>query len=442
MIKKRVSPHAVFFLLFMWMLPLFSCAGKPEIVEEKREEIAAEIPAEPAAPPVKQADGESGVPDFSEPSEAGDMVFIASSLPPLTPAPGVGNITRELRDKASGLSGAEKEALSASFRGAYIDGILRGLPLAGVLGGDLVHSWPENDPSAWVQNWRITEPRSNSWGISLLILAVRNINIAGEMEQNRVRIIQGGVLDFYGKSEGRGGANGDAGYGSPRGDEFLYNGGTAQRFELGVIVVDENGKASFLPGAPPSEDVNPPSEVGVFASPPPGNDGRERDAFLAAWKMALDRTIEAGEIPAAMVPDGTGTYVSFSAVSAAESFGLPPSVRAKGLYTQTFNQKTALLVLIDTDDLPCRARLVLPPFLDILLSPETRPVSGSGGLPAPDADFPDCDDFTRRLMKGFTRYGLPLTDPLPGLPDDTAYQREAQRFTRGWLAVPARPAEF
>jgi hypothetical protein len=435
MVKKNAAPHAVFLLLLMWTFPLFSCAGKPEIIQERE-------PLEPAETPVEQADEdtESVVPDFFEPPEPGDTVFIASTLPPLTAAPGVGSITRERRDRASGLSGAEKEALSASFRDAYIDSILKGLPLAGVLGGDLVHSWPEDAPSGWVQNWQTAEPRPNSWGIPSLILAVQNIEIAREMAQDRVCIVQGGMLDFYGKSAGLGGANGDTGYGSPRGDEFLYNGGTAQRFELGVIAVDENGKSTFLPGTPPSEGVSPPPEVGMFASPSPGYGGRERDAFLTAWKMALDKNIEAEAVSAAMVPDGPGVYVSFSPVSAVGLFGLPPSVSAKGLYVQTFNQKTAFLVLIDTEDLPFHARLLTPPFLDILLSPEGYPIPGSGDLPAPDADFSGYDDFTRRLMKGFALYGLPLTDPLSSLPGDAAYRNGAQRFTRGWLAGSPKPA--
>jgi hypothetical protein len=432
MLKKTVSFLMVSFLLFGWVFLCFSCAGKPDIVPELVEpEKPVEIPADQA-----DQDGEMPAGTFFESLEPEDIVFISSTLPPLTAAPGVGNITRESRDMASGLSGPEKEALSASFRNAYIDGILKGLPLAGVLGGDLVHSWPENDPSGWVQNWQTAEPRPNSWGIPSLILAVQNIDIAREMAQNRVCIVQGGILDFYGKSAGLGGANGDTGYGSPRGEEFFYNDGMAQRFELGVIVVDGDGKGAFLPGVPPSEGVNPPSEVGVVASPPPGYGSRVRDAFLTAWKMALDRSV--GADSAAMVPDGPGIYVSFSSLSAsgADFFGLPSSVRARGLYVQSFNQQTALLVLIDTEGLPFHARLVTPPLLDVLLSPENL-VPGSEALPTPEADFSDSGAFIHQLMKGFTRYGLPLTDPLPGIPGDGAYRKGAQRFSRGWLAGSA-----
>jgi hypothetical protein len=426
--KKMFSLQAALCILCAWVFLQFSCAGQPETMEPEEFPESAESAETGVFEETVPLDREAL--DIFDHPDPGDLVFISSPFPSLTAAPGIGNITRESRDRGSLLSSSEREALSASFRGAYIDGILRGVPLSGVLGGDLVHGWPENNPSGWVQNWQTTEAKPNSWGIPSIILAVQNIEIAREMAQDRVFIVQGGVLDFYGKSAGMGGANGDTGYGSPRGEEFFYNGSIAQRFDLGIIIVDGNGQGTFVPGVPPSEGIAPPPEVGTFTSPPASYGDRVRDAFLTAWKMALDRNIEA------MVPDGSGTYVSFST----DPFGFPDS-GAKGIYVQTFNQRTALLVLIDTDALPLHARFIMPPFLDILLFPENYSPRDSKGLSALNVNFSGGDSFIRQLMRGFALYGLPLTDPLPGNPGDrnsSAYREEAQRFTRGWLAGSAK----
>jgi hypothetical protein len=422
MIKKLFSLILSLFFLPGCVFLQFSCAGKPAAVEIEERAETAKLDED-----VPDWAGETL--DTFEHPQPGDLIFIASSLPSLSAAPGVGNITRESRDRGSRLNTTEKEALSASFRSAYIDSILRGQPLMGVLGGDLVHSWPENDPSGWVQNWQTSDAKPNSWGIPSLILAVQNMEIEREMAQNRVFTVQGGVLDFYGKSAGVGGANGDMGYGSPRGEEFFYNGSTAQRFDLGIIIAGGNGKGAFVQEAPPSEGIIPPPEVGVFSSPPQSYNQGIRDAFLTAWKMALDRNIEA------MIPDGPGVYAPFSN----DPFGFPAPAEAHGVYIQTFNGRTALLVLIDTAALPLHARFIMQPFLDVLLNPDDYSLPGSEGIVPLNVDSSGGDAFTRRLLKGFALYGLPLTDPLPGGPGrDSAYREEAQRFTRGWLAGSAK----
>jgi hypothetical protein len=249
------------------------------------------------------------------------------------------------------------------------------------------------------------------------------------MAQDRVFTIQGEVLDHYGRSAGVNGANGDRGYGSPRGEEFFYNGSVAQRFELGLIIAGAQGKGSFLPGSPPSEGLIPPPEVGTFTPVPQTYSNKIRDAFLTAWKMALDRNIEA------MVPDGSGIYLSFSG----DPWGIPGTV--KGLYIQTFNNRTSLLALPDTLGIPLHARFITSPFLDILLFSEEYPLPGNVLRPL-EPSYSGGDRFTRRLMEGFALYGLPLSDPMPRRSGgDPAVWQEAQRFTRGWIAGSLRENE-
>jgi hypothetical protein len=412
---NRYKVRAALFLLIGGTFFSFSCKGNPP-------------PAGISAPDTEglgRADWESAQGDSLEHPGPNDLNYTSASMPALSAAPGVGVVTMERRDRGSALSASEREALADSFKSAYVDGILRGQPITGVLGGDQVHGWPENSPSGWVQNWQTSEPKNNSWGIPSIILAVQSIEILTEMAQDRVFMVQGGVLDYYGKSSGIGGANGDRGYGSPRGEEFYYNGSIAQRFEQGLILVDWEGKGSFFPEPPPSDGLEAPDAVGAFSSFPPSYHDAVRDAFLTAWKMALDRNIET------MVPDGKGIYLPFSN----NPWGIPGGA-VRGLYIQTFNKRTCLLVLPDTLALPRHARFITAPFLDALLFPDD-PLPGSEGLEGLNINFSGGDEFFKRFMRGIALYGLPLSDPLPKRQDDPSRPwLETQRFSRGWLAAP------
>jgi hypothetical protein len=425
-----------FHLFFVLSLALsclcFSCAGKPP----------AEIPWPPEELPLaepedeyegedkdRDEDGEQGVTgDFLFHPEPVDLVFVPAGLPTLTPAPGVGTISRAARDQGSSLSGEDRGALRDAFRAAYLDGLLKELPLAGVLGGDQVHGWPDANPSGWVQNWCSARPVPNSWGIPSLILAIRGMENPQETAQDRVFIVDGEILDYYGISAGADGANGDVGYGSPRGEKFFYtsgiNNGIAQRFDLGLIVIDEQGQGTFLPEEPPSVSVSPPEDLGIFPGAPRSE--KVREAFLAAWKMALDRNIEA------MVPDGPGQYLS---VSSRDSAALGAG-ELGGLYIQTFNRRSALLVLPEASGIPLHARFLGHPFLDALLSPEGYSPPGTEALAPEEIRFSGGDGFARHLMRGISLYGFPLTDPLPYRADGDSPWQETQRFSRGWLRTP------
>jgi hypothetical protein len=415
---NRHFSFLVLFLLaahFLW----FSCAGKPAVEEPEQE--SGQLPQQEAFPGEEPA---GLTEDFLSHPGPGDLIFLPASFPALMPAPGVGVVSRERR--GASLTSGERAALQDSFRAAYVDGLLRGLPLEGVLGGDQVHGWPETNPSGWVQNWRSARPVSNSWGISSLILAVQGVEIQKEMAQDRVFIVDGEILNYYGVSSGLGGANGDMGYGSPRGEKFAYNDGIAQRFDLGLIVIDQEGQGSFLPGEPPSAGLSPPPETGVFPGAPQADAEQVRDAFFTAWKMALDRNIET------MVPDGPGRYLSLS--GAFLDPASPESGEVKGVYIQTFNRRSALLILIESPVLPFHVRFITSPFLELLLFPERYSLQGSESLSPVDLTFRGEDDFARRLMGGIAFYGFPLTDPLPYKTEGDSSWQETQRFSTGFIS--------
>jgi len=391
-----------------FLIPALSCAGPPK-------------PA-PAESPLERPDAEKQGDDFSYPVRT-DLVFIPGEFPSLEIPSGAGLVSRDRRNLAASLSEGEKAALTLSFRAAYVDGLLLGLPLAGVLGGDLVHGWPDSKPSGWAQNWRNTGSQADSWGLPSLVLAIQGFE--RETEHSRVFIVQGKILDQYGKNEGINRANGITGYGSPLGNEFFYDGKTAQRFDFGLIVIDREGKGAFIPEDPPSLGLELPSEIGAFqglaASPE-----EVRSAFRTAWKTAVNRNIGAASTGAASIgalsPDGAVQYLSFSG----GGNGL------RGIYIQSFNRRSVVLALPDSPILPSYPRIIASPFIDVLLAPHKNPLPGGENLKALEFKFSGTDDFCKALMGGFALYGIPLTDPVPVIGDDQG-GREAQRFSRGWI---------
>jgi len=460
--RNRFLPGLIVLpVLFLW----FSCAGSP------RQESPAGLPA---ADTVRAVPEETSV----QQSQAADEID-QEELPPAVPAavvlhdlaflpedftvavpPGVGIITRNSKNLASSLGEKEKDALSGAFLDAYIDALLRGLPLTGVLGGDFVHGWPDNSPLCWAQNWSSSEAAKNSWGIPSLVLAVKGIprgTQTGEKpDQGRVFIVRGKLLDYYGRSAGIKGANGSVGYGCPRGNEFLHQGKLTQRFALGLITVDEEGKGTFLPEDPPSSAIDPPPDLGVFTNVQGGVPDAfledVRAAFLAAWKMALDQDIKA------MTSDGPGQYLSFSELPP----DFPGGELLKGLYVQSFNQRSILLVLPDSSlitgtplpaattqpaaslpaaaRLPLYPRLITPPFTEVLLDAMSS-LPGGENLHPMNIKFSGGDDFSRTLMRGLSLYGIPLTDPVlmkftAAAEDSPARWQLGQRFSRGWIVTP------
>jgi hypothetical protein len=226
----RIGTFCFVFFGFFTGLILMGCAGM---------EPKGSLPI-----PETEEAGPDAAPNFNrrDYNFPGELRFVPAPFSiPEVPS-GVGLLTGEPGDRSASLQDAEKEFLERAFRSAYIEGLFREIPLTGVLGGDLVHGWPAAAPLGWVQNWRSGIDYPNSWGLPPLILAVMGI------DRDRVFMVHGPILDAYGKSAGLNGANGILGYGYPRGDEFFYNRGMAQRFSLGIITVDGEGAVSFIPG--------------------------------------------------------------------------------------------------------------------------------------------------------------------------------------------------
>ena len=362
-IKRLPGPALLMFLLA-------GCAG----VDRKNDAVPVRVETAAETIPLLR--------DYTLPA---DLEFQPGPFSLPAAAPGVGSITREQEDPLTKLTEDEKRAVTESFRSAYSGGLLRGLSLEGTLGGDLVHSWPPEEPLSLAQNWRSQETAPNSWGIPSLVLAIRG---AGSGD---VRILQGGILDRYGKSGGKGRANGVAGYGAPLGEEFPYRDGVAQWFEHGLIRADAAGRTFF-------EEAEPPELPRTTAGHYPGDDGSIGEHFQRAWLRGTY-----SNLPPLMADDP----VRRLDIPAGET--LP----AGTLYMQTFNRGSVLLLLPQVPDLPFQTRIVAGPFLDAFLSE------------GPDADL------AGRLFHGLARYGLPLTDAYPA-PTAGAW-RETQRFTNGTL---------
>jgi hypothetical protein len=339
-----------------------------------------------------------------------------------------------------GLSGLESgepadPELNRSFREAYLEGLFRDLPLAGVLGGDLVHSWPPQSPIAWVQNWQGTEEIPNSWGLPSLILAVQSFS------GSRAFIVQGILMDAYGRSAGIGRANGAMGYGTPLGEDFLYEGQAAQRFEKGLLIVEtlrDDGHAGRI-RFDPAELPPPPEMLGVFAE---GLEGEPvSEAFRAAWPLIFDKLASPSGV---VTVDAPGAALLFSAAPWQLPLGEAGRLSIKGIYIQSLAEGRALLFLSDYSvtgtgetviEAGLRARLLVSPFLDALIAEEAL-----AGSPAP-SNLPEESGGKRfdRLLEGFARYGIPLSNPL--FRAEGGSYTEAQRFSRGWISREIKSGE-
>lgn len=388
------------FLLFA------GCAGLNTPKETSQGD--AENPME-AAPPLET------IPALPERPIPAGMEFIPAPLSWPAIAPGVGLVKP---------GEAETNALTESFRTAYIEECLRNPSLDGVLGGDFVHSWPTAAPLCRVQNWRDPSlaETPNTWGIPSLVLAIQS------MEGNRVFTVRGAILNLYGKSAGRKGANGAAGYGAPVGDEFLYKNGIAQRFEYGLLYVDPDGKGGFTPGTAPSTVEAVPEGTSTEAD------------FREAWKRGMN----SGLPP--LKADGPALRLDFSGTS----WEIPVDTAAAGtipitaLYYQSFNQGSVLFLLAQTTAASAQTfgtgfhtRIIAGPFLDTFLAGRDHPLPGADApplfIPQPGVPGlrPEDAPFHEAVLQGLARYGLPLTDAAPKRDGDIF--RETQRFSQGWM---------
>jgi hypothetical protein len=233
-----------FFLLPILLFPF--CRGAPAAKSGKRSPVVSAA----AGQDDKLKDDADDSPGFSASREAASLPAGEDPHPPFPAfeaAPGVGIFTPDPRDPALELEAEERERISLSFRKAYTEALSRGLPLEGVLGGDRVHAWPAGSPLAWVQNWRSAEAYPNSWGLPNLVLAIRGFD-TGE-----VFIVWGPILDAYGKSRGRGGANGVAGYGPPLSDAFPHCLAACRKWIFAPPVTQKSRSSAMLAAKAASE---------------------------------------------------------------------------------------------------------------------------------------------------------------------------------------------
>jgi hypothetical protein len=362
-----------------------------------------------------------------------NTVFVPAALPEPRLAPGVGIITRDERDLAASLDLVDRNHLSDSFKSAYLEGVLRGVRLTGVLGGDFVHGWPPRSPAAWVQNWQSSSGNFNSWGEPVLVLALRGLG------ETRVFTVQGDILDAYGVSGGLNGANGAAGYGAPCGEEFLLEGRRAQWFEHGLITFGRDGKAVFLPGGIPSAAAPVPESAGILH----GEDSSPliQQAFQSAWQAAVNSGLSPLEADAPVISLEFDSPWLLDVDTETDEAEEEIRMLVNKIHYQSFGNGKALFVMAEASlefagqsaALPLFPKIVVSPFLEVLLNAKQHKASGAEHL-EPDhfpPGFAKRTGLSQMLLDGIALYGLPLSGGLPR--NEGAAVKKAQRFSRGWL---------
>jgi hypothetical protein len=332
------------------------------------------LPAENAPEAPARLSQAAGPAETAPPAKPKPTIFVPAApdaAPPTVPA----SIGAWIPN--SGVSAQRRADLTAEFRDAYLEAMLRGAPLRGALGGDLVHFWRSGaDRGAYVQNWRDGDAGANSWGLRGLALACRP---AGG---GRVSLVRGALLDAYGKGGGIGGANGIAGYGAPLGDEFSRAEGLAQRFEHGLLLTRADGVV-FVPEPAPSAGGVP---ADVAQAPPAEGPGTarfgtpEREAFRAAWAAAVD---------SGMPVLGSDGPVFFSG----GEWG--------GAWAQTFGSgRWGIVLPADPSRRGGRAKILDAPFLASVRAGDGQALDFSGsGLPLTDS-FPVPGGSAQVFLKG------------------------------------------
>ncbi|GMO32164.1 MAG: hypothetical protein Ta2F_08030 [Termitinemataceae bacterium] len=319
--------------------------------------------------------------------------------------------------------------LGELFKSAYLDSLLKDMPLDSVLSMDQLHVWPSDRPITWVQNWKTEKPVDNSFGIPNLVLAMLSA------KEHDVWTCSGLFLDQYGKSSGSGKANGAAGYGTPCSDVFYVKEKDsnvlkyAQRFDAGLFTVNNNNTVDFQKEDIPSETAKVDKIVGTIEYTQT-EQTNIKNKFIKAWKELVNKN------GPQLLPDGPVQYVE----TYTDSWYLFSDKKLKGFYVQFFDNGTygAVLPVIETEESKeadlknyflqssLKCRIVHPKFFSIL-SKNIR-VIGAENLAANK-----CDTKSQTQLDAFVRgvalYGLPVTDLF--LSENGT--ELIQRFTKGYL---------
>ncbi|MDR2842923.1 MAG: hypothetical protein LBV52_06950 [Spirochaetaceae bacterium] len=325
------------------------------------------------------------------------------------------------------LNDIQSEELEILFKQAYFVSLLEGLSLEGVLGLDNPHIWPSGKPVTWVQNWQSSDFFKNSWGLPHLVLALLS------SEEQVVWTVSGAFLEFYSKPAQAGGLNGAQGYGTPCSDVFFTvmpeNGflNYAQRFEQGVMCINNSENVFFKKEEVPSRNVQADNKIGVYI---PGENNNKDHAntaeitkyFLKAWKNFINKN----GMP--IVPDTNVYYVQVNK----NNWHLFSDTPVQGFYIQFFDNYSYAAVLPDIetantfyhDTMPC---IIIPPkFLDILT--RNIKVLGAENLEAFEVDN-SLQDKLLALTRGLALYGLPVS-AISLSPNKIELE---QRFSKGFL---------
>jgi len=371
-----------------------------------------------------------------------EMYFVSDALPNLNIPAEVGGRTENPAD--------ETGALRTAFRDAYMEALLRGVMLTGVLSSDRVNPWPASAPESWSQNWACAggSPNAvpNSWGLPNLVLALGHYPAlaglsdlsAAEKTMKIAFTVHGPILDMYGKSAGYARANGIIGYGIPLGETTFSSGTAVQRFSRGRMIITGNeNRFSFEDDLfyKLLENLTPEEMNKEFGGRNISQD--ITDAFAYAWAFAFSEKEKAS--------DGPIARVTFSKPWILEAGAEKISV--SGFYYKSYNNSQDVLVLLISEQLPFRVHVLSGSFLKTILSHKRlsglkteRKVGAAAG-----------SGLGKTLAEGFAIYGPPLSDPLPwpasvtpgSLPETAkssgenpeAAFLEIQRFARGWMVV-------
>ncbi|MDR1390293.1 MAG: hypothetical protein LBJ31_10010 [Treponema sp.] len=322
-----------------------------------------------------------------------------------------------------------RDTLNLIFTEAYVETLLRGLPMSGVLGSDRIHKWPPASPAGWSQNFESADKTPNSWGIPGFVLAVAALE-----DPVAAYLVYGDLLNRYGISAGFNGENGAPGYGVPYESGRFQGGAAVQHFSRGTIRISRAGSAFIPAGRTLAQDIEKEFNL---------NDPVER--LFANHAAAVFAERYAGSSARPWRKDGGIEHIGFSRPWLIE--GTVP-FQINGLYLLACNGGRDAFVLLEQDPaqavkLPVRVRHISAPILNALIhsSVEIEGVKAERALGRGGGSV-----YARAVIGGFAVYGLPLSDMIPlnaeaadNTVENPARYRAAQRFSRGWISADLQP---
>ncbi|MFQ3548024.1 MAG: hypothetical protein SNJ56_06770, partial [Termitinemataceae bacterium] len=225
------------------------------------------------------------------------ILYIPLPLPKVDIPPEIGEINDNPKDPLSKQGKKDIERIQGYFHRAYLEALLAGIPLAGVLGADRVHTWTQrtvkkSEISTLVQNWKSPVVQPNGFGLPNLLLAMYQEHKDVQKPQDtvgQVVLIGAPLLFAYSQAGGIGRAGALAGYGYPLAAPVVVSTGGSTVFALlcsqGLLTArwDSDGMVvyRFWEHQDPLPDLPIPPAVGQFAN------GDQDPVFGTSWRRAL-----------------------------------------------------------------------------------------------------------------------------------------------------------